>query len=503
MLEVITSITQDHTYSPEKKLELLQQLITIPSLEKLPILELTKILCYLQYYFQYHFKAQCCNKELQKQGEIFFQNVFCHPVIIKKLIEEQMRPHDFESFLLLLGSSNPKTRFKNKEVFELIPFQFLLNESLKQFPKYLFYLEAILPFLTEGEQAEWVSAHQQNINQFLYLGYHQEVSSIFLRLRPKVLNACYNDSWAKTFSLLTNSQFFAILDHNEELLYFDSIQSIIRKRKQKDKNDIETYFSYFYFGQSLSQLKDIYEIISHSTFLSSLSKQELKLASILIQLFETSKNKVTILNQLREIPNYERLLYDLCNHLRLHSANHLTSHVFQVDSYKNQSEIILTDEELIYFFIRSNTDTDPFLSSRKPVLVASFSTISSKNPSNYLGHKRTLFGYCHINPKNIVHIYPHDSLSKATATWPYYYSKFNPYFVDIDTLAHLSKDTYSEILVLKSQFSQEQLKPDYILGINGFREQDLVFAEELRIPKVKLLVKETTLIHTHDFYNSN
>lgn len=498
MLEFVNQIIQSESFQ-ESDLNHLKTVITVPSLLALSPEEIAQIYSKLTFYFKEVLTYFYEDSILMLQVQEYFFHTLNHPNVIHKLLYQKkiLIPNQFEQFLSQIGHIGISYRHPHKDFFESTAFFALLLECYRNFSKQLPNIIDIFDFLTAEEQTKALSYCKNQITKEIYFGNKAYLLELFRHLHPQVLNECYSSDWFPFFKMLDPEILVSLLNQHQHLIYFEDIYHLVEKYIKEEKS-LLNLFPYYYFEQSLQHLKQINQIISQSTLVNQLSDSEQHLATLIQNIFQNIPLKDT-LSQIQKIEDYQSKLYDICSHLRLLSASNLTSNIFLVDP--SVKEMTLDDKCLLYFFIRTNTSSNPFLSSGKSVNAASFSIISTKNPSNYLGHKRTIFGYSHIDPHMILHIYPHDSLSDSQEKYPYFYSQFQPFYTDIHTLSELSEDSYNEILVLKKQFELSTLKPDYILGINGFSEQDLAFAEELQIPKVKLLTKQKK-IHTQDYYES-
>lgn len=502
MLEEIQEILSDRKKAAVFKIQALKSMITISALEKESIEELKQIYTTLQFYFKVTLPYFCFDQKVIKESEQFFLSIFCNKTVIAKLFskKEPIEKIDDE-FLSRLGMKFPKSRNENQIVFESDLYFAFLNYGLEHLEQELPNILLLLTYLTDEEEREWIQSHTNTFTKKITSPERKFIANIFKALAPHVLEQCYVDAWKCAFLNISPIDFFKLLDCNENLMKNESIRELVFYHKKRlSKIEQIEHFSYYYFEQPIESLYYIYQILMQTTYLPLLSNQEQQLASIVIKLFQSPETRKESLFKLHHIPDYLTLLYELCYHLREMASKSLTSHVFTISPHLKQKTVVIDESENYSFFIRTNDRTDPFLSKGQPVQSASFSIIHTHNLSTYLGHERTIFGYSHIDPTSILHIYPQDSLSNDIAKPPYIPSKFPPYYVDHDTLLEMSKSTYNEIVVAKNMHTEKQLQPDYILGIGAFSAMDEAFARELHIPKVKILVKNRSHIETKDFY---
>lgn len=504
MIELVNETIQSKEISTKQKLKYLEQLLTIKTLSSIQTSELITIYDRILHYFEYGLPYFSHTEEELLMADRFFLDVFCDLQIIEKIMKNRTisSPNEFYNLLNLLGlgecyACKPlKQGVKTSAIFAFLEYCFT---HLPEHEKEALYF---VNYLTEEEQISWLRWRNSLITTGIK-DHKKTILKVFENLSSHVLEAIYDPKWESLLSSANSDTFFRILKNNSGLLEQPNILQNIETRKNKASHyELQKHFPFYFFKQSFEDILTIYQIICNSTFISSLSETEKQIVSLFKQLIEGNQ-PLEVLRELEKIGDYQSILYDICYHIRFLSAKSLVTNTFSIKGYPNQNEITISPNELKYFFIRTNDRPEPFISKGYPVKSASFSVISTRHPHTYLGNERTCFGFSNIDPNMIAHVYPHDSLSNSKNTFPYYHTDYTAKFVDINTLLKEAeeKESYPEIIVLKKHFEEETLYPDYILGINEFKEQDLMFSELLGIPKVKLLVKDTNLIHHEDYYN--
>lgn len=519
MLELVNEIILNETLPEKEKILLLEKILKPKLLTNLPIAALEQLYAVISDYLEiFPINVKISPKQTLKDSgnirknsmimaKINITDSFCNKALIQILLSDSNIPnwgafHHLLTKLHIFKNEN-YDKNENTDYFRLC----IIHSFLDYYWKWLenkkekfIYLFSCLSSL---EQKQWLTIHKNDITKTIYENHEQTIGEFFSTIYPNILFSCYTDDWKKAMATLNNSALLKLLNAKPEFQYFESFEQILKKQKKVSSfHECSDFCSYLYFGQSTLELQKLSQIFTQTTYLSSLPEKEQQVCNLILNLFGTTFNKA--IKELEQIEDYQSILYDACYHLRLLAATNLVSNTFSIEQYQGQKDITIYPDNLQYFFIRTNHWDNPFISEGKKVNAASFSIISTSNPSTYLGDKRTIFGFSHINPNMIVHILAHDSLSKSIEHFPYFASQYEPQFIDIYTLMEKSRelDTYSEIIVLKKQFKKEILKPDYILGINEFSKQDLEFAERLSIPKVKLLIDNKTQINTCDYYST-
>ncbi len=509
MLNLINEIILNGQLTIDNKIEQLEKLLTITNLFSLSNQELIKLYERIHIYFKHGIAYFCPNKEQVEKANSIFKTCFCDDVILNKLLTSQnlKSEEDFNKFFLSIGF-NDGQHCSSLYLTETTFMFHLLNFSLNHLPEYEQHCYQFIHYLEEQEQIAWLQSNVALIIKCVSTGHQEVIINLLKSLSSNVLSKCYHPIFKQLLQSIDNQQFFQILQNNESLTNYESITKNIDKRKEKgNSSELQEFLPFFFFKQSYQNLFTIYQILINSTLVPLLSVKEQEFVKLFIQLIENNNHsQLQIMEKLKKIEeseHYEEILYDICSHLRLLSAQNLVSNTFSIKQYQGQKEIVILPNELKYFFIRTNDIAIPFISKGSPVEAASFSIVSTDNTATYLGNERTIFGYSHIDPNMIAHVYPYDSSSCSTPTFPYYYTSCIPHFIDIQTLMAKAneKNTYPEIIIVKKHFEEELLYPDYILGINEFKKQDIEFAEALDIPKVKILVKDKSTINYKDYYN--
>lgn len=506
MLKLVNEIIGNKTLTRCEKLCQIEKLLNVQYLVSLSDVDLIQLCERIGQYFKYGIPYFDRNKESIPTSIIIFNEAFCNPNIIEKLLQSEKKKsaNDFSKFLISLGIHDAVNRSMYSEFETPLLFGFL-NYCLTHLPDYEKYAIELVAYLNDEEQINWLHTNIQLITNCIHQGQEKVINQIFENLHQNVLVACYQPEWKSLLSSMNSNSFFKILENNGYLIKNDSIQkSIMKRKKQATLEELQKYLSFYYFDQSNENMTTIYQMIANSTFVSQLSLKEQQVSQLFVKLVESKEaEQLLFLKQLKQLGDYQTILYDICYQLRIQSAKSLVTNCFSVADYPNQKEIVITPDTLKYFFVRTNDRPEPFISKGYDVEAASFSIVSTDNPATYLGNERTIFGFSNIDPNMIAHVYPHDSLSYPRAKYPYYYTNYTPHFIDIKTLMKKAQEnnTYPEIVIVKKHYEEETLYPDYILGINEFKKQDLEFAERLNIPKVKILVKDKNKINYKDYYN--